>query len=466
MSSEKLNSMLSNLNFVSDDQNNMSVYDNVDYGDDVISIGCEHDDIMFEYEEINNNYNNDDSSYNTKRNVGNEKNNCNNIDDVFKNQNIRINLNYTKNKDSIKDVCIADDCIDECGLYGTIGNLQYDRKKELDKENGTSDDCEKEKIGIIDTEYNNEDIKNKVFCNPIILDIQMIYHTDDKSIYIKELAFKNLNDNSVYSYEFRHKTDLLNHRIIKYNNDNNIYDIFTGLDISNGDIMYSDNAIIEILKNFDLILLKGGNKKRILEELYTRCKLVDKVPLIINIDGNTACDKDRIFCKNHNVTLASFSFPFVYRHFQIYLNMLCNNYVDPLYVYNTNGAFNDFNTIYVHNILSKDKNINIFGRGRVVCVCKNDHSYGGNSDEFGNERCALLNMNILENLWYKGMNKNFRKHIDDFNKLKYLSENVPYKRFNHVNKIVNRNNLHNHDIYKNNNKYFNYRSKFHGYEHV
>lgn len=474
MSSENLSSMLSNLNFVSDDKNT-STHDNVDYEDDVISIGCEHD-IMFEYEDINNNnYDTNDSDGCTKRNTDNKKN-CNNIDDVFKNQNIRIKLNYKKIKDK-KDVCIADDCTDECGLHDTVGNLKYEREKELNKENETFDQHEKEKVDI-NADIIDEDVNNKVYCNPIILDIQMIYHTDDKSIFIKELAFKNLNDNSVYSYEFRHETDLLNHRIIKYNNDNNIYDIFTGLDISNGDVMYSDNAIIEILKNVDLILLKGGNKKRILEELYTRCKIINKVPLIINVDGNTACDKDRIFCKNHNVTLASFSFPFVYRHFQIYLNMLCNNN-NPSFVYNVNGTFNDCNTIYVHNILSKDKNINIFGRGRVVCVCKNDHSYGSNADEFGNERCALLNMNILENLWYKSMYKSFRKHIDDFNKLKYLSENVAYKRFNHVNKIVNRHNLNNHDnnnlMYKNNNKYFHYntfnghyvsRTKLRGYEQV
>lgn len=453
MSSENLNSMLSNLNFVSDDKNN-SVHENndEDYEDDVISIGCEQD-IVFEYDEDTDT--NDSAYCRTKRITCTDeekKNERNSMDDVFKNQNIIIDLNYgykINKKVSDGDVRIADDSsIDECGPHGIAAavNTKCRYGKETVDNNNYKDDCDKD-----------GDIDNRVYCNPIILDIQMIYHTDDKCIYIKELAFKNLNDNSVYSYEFRHKTDLLHHRIIKYNNDNNIYDIFTGLDISNGDVMYSDNAIIEILKNFDLILLKGGNKKRILEELYTRCKIIDRVPLIINVDGNTACDNDRVFCKTHNVTLASFSFPFVYRHFQIYLNMLCNN-TEPSFVYNINGGtFNDYNTIYVHNILSKDRNINIFGRGRVVCVCKNDHSYGSNAHEFGNERCALLNMNILENLWYRGMNKSFRKHIDDFNKLKYLSENLAYKRFDHVNKIVNRHNLNNHNnMYKNNNKYFHY----------
>lgn len=242
----------------------------------------------------------------------------------------------------------------------------------------------------------------EAYVNPVLMDVQLVFREGSGS-YIKEIAYKTLCDGRMFSINYRHPTyDPLKQRV--YNVGNVLYDKFTGLAIGDGDSDYSDESFLALMDRFDMVLLKGANKKRAIEAVYGRAGR-ETGRRIVNVDSNTTDDKDRALCKRIGLGTASFSFPFVYRNFQTYTNMLCSSLPSE--------TGQPESSMFVHNIVCDDTRLRVFGRGRIVSICPNDHTYGGYSRFFTEERCALLNLAILDNLWMNRMDVTLRKQVRD-----------------------------------------------------
>jgi len=253
------------------------------------------------------------------------------------------------------------------------------------------------------------------FNQAILLDMQMIYHLGYGAL-IKEIAYRVWNDTNVRCMNFRHYwTDVPVHLVSEYKNQH--YDVYTGMCLQEGEYVYDDSIIASMLSDVRIVFLKGANKKTALSNVYKRLlkdatqketnntggeAIIPREPIIINVDASTADDEDRLLCKENNISMADFSFPFVYANMGVYINML----------YDIPYATTD--TLYFTNVVSKDPRYNLAGRGRVVCICQNDHSSGGRIKNFGmKQRCSLMNLSILDTLWFKGRDTLFRQLIQE-----------------------------------------------------
>lgn len=253
----------------------------------------------------------------------------------------------------------------------------------------------------------------------IILDIQMVFHRGRGAL-IKELAFKVWSNSQVFGLNMKHDvTDIPAHLLVNY--DGSYYDVFTGMNLESGEYDYDDKVIANTLKDFSVVFVKGANKKAVLANVYKRLDSIDSLvnsaekalsdgraayqkPTIINVDGQTADDEDRLFCSTNGMTMATFSFPFVYMNMHLYIKML--------YDRSHGFAYNPMEILYFNNVVSKDPRYDILGKGRVVCICQSDHSCGGAIEYFGKkQRCSLLNISILENLWLRGQDTLFRRLV-------------------------------------------------------
>jgi hypothetical protein len=260
----------------------------------------------------------------------------------------------------------------------------------------------------------------------IMLDTQMIYHRGRGNL-IKELAFKVLNSGNMFAISMKHDiADVPAHLLVNYRG--KYYDVFTGMDLEAGECEYDDKTVANTLKDFSLVFVKGANKKTSLANVYNRLNSKDIVkndddnnnnnnnnngenilcnvgvyrkPIIINIDGQTADDEDRLFCSANGMTMAKFSFPFVYKNMYLYIRMMYDTSLD--------STSNPTDILYANNVLLHDPRYDILGRGRVICVCHSDHSCGGSIGYFGRrQRCSLVNLSILEHLWWRGQDAVFR----------------------------------------------------------
>jgi len=225
--------------------------------------------------------------------------------------------------------------------------------------------------------------------SPALLDIQLLETTN--GYYIKELAYKmlpiygNIQDNDMHYICFRHDaTSVPLHRTFHLNGA--IHDRFTGLDIECGEDDYSDLRVIYELQDFDVIFLKGHNKKRVLRELFARS--AHAVPQIINVDAATVDDEDVEFLRKHDMTAARFSFKHVYRRFSAYLQLLFENH------WNVPSD----HPIYLSNAITNDRRFDVFAHGRSLWICPFDHRCVQRMFTF--QRCAALNLGLLETLWY------------------------------------------------------------------
>lgn len=261
---------------------------------------------------------------------------------------------------------------------------------------------------------------NDVLCETIkpeeiaLVDIQMVYHRGRGSL-IKELAYKPWNSSNIYTVNLKHDvTDVPSHLVVK--NEGCYYDLFTGMDLETGEYPYDDRCIANLLNGARMVFLKGSKKKSVLASVYKRLNSKGtrdgnnndthtyRQPIIINVDGHTADDEDRAICKKNKMAMALFSFPFVYTHMHVYIKML----------YGMPGTLppNPMDIVYVTNVLSKNPSYNFSGRGRIVCICHNDHSRGETIEASNvKPRCALFNLSILENLWFRGNDTLFRRLV-------------------------------------------------------
>lgn len=252
-----------------------------------------------------------------------------------------------------------------------------------------------------------------IFYNPIVLDIQLIQTTS--GYLIKELAYKTphwpaldkekvwpLPDRSLHYACYRHNpVNVPLHRTVKV--DGRLCDRYTGLEINCGDKCYSDEHVFNELRRYDLIFLKGHNKKRVLEELFTRNALDDincGIPKVVNVDSMTMDDEDAIFCKQNFVSGgAKFSFKFVYQRFPVYLRLM-------------NRRHDSFPTdlpIYLSNVIVSDERYDPLALGRPLWICPYDHRCG--ESWFSSQRCAALNVGLLETLWFLMRDTEYRKLV-------------------------------------------------------
>lgn len=248
---------------------------------------------------------------------------------------------------------------------------------------------------------------------PIILDIQLL--ETKRGYLIKELAYKSfpcqtpenaiiwpVPDRSLHYACYRHDPrDIPSHRTIRVNG--RVHDRFTGLEICGGDVAYSDEEVVHELACYNLIFLKGHNKKRMLCELFKRTANVAafELPKIVNVDSSTMEEEDRSFCQKHLVSGADFSFKFVYKHFSAYLKM----------VFEQNEYTWTDAPVYLSNIIVKDEGLRVFARGRPLWVCPRDHACG--QQHFSTQRCAVLNVGLLETLWYMMRDEHYRKLLKE-----------------------------------------------------
>lgn len=255
---------------------------------------------------------------------------------------------------------------------------------------------------------------------PVLLDIQLLKTTF--GWLIKELAYKSPTwsfmdyyiwpppDRSMHYACYRHDPAVvLLNRMIAANG--SYYDRYTGLAIDGGDQLYSDGHVLFELSRYNLILVKGMNKKRALLELYAR-NAEDGTgrerPKIVNIDSYTMDQEDAAFCNQHLVGgPAKFSFDFVYRRFSVYLKLAGRR----------NGYSLSDSPIYLNNVIIGDKRYDPLASGRPLWICPHDHTCG--QTWFDTQRCAALNVGLLETLWF---------HLRDFEYRELLKFYRPVER--------------------------------------
>lgn len=256
------------------------------------------------------------------------------------------------------------------------------------------------------------------FGQAVLLDMQMVYHRG-YGVLIKEIAFRVWNDSIVQCLNMKHDWSTVPAHLIS-KCEGKYYDVYTGMNVEDGELSYDDRIVANILSGVQIVFLKGANKKTALSNVYkrlgTNCTLTGspttfvtdvnvaayQEPIIVNVDASTANDQDRALCKENNISMADFSFQFVYSHLNVYIQML---YDIP---------YTTTDTIYFTNVVSKDPRYNLAGRGRVVCLCHTDHSSGGRIKSFGKrQRCSLMNLSILDTLWFKGRDTLFRRMVKE-----------------------------------------------------
>lgn len=264
----------------------------------------------------------------------------------------------------------------------------------------------------------------------VLFDAQLVYHRG-RGMFIKEMAFKWFTSTAMYNVNLAHDTaDVPAHLVVKRGSDEqrHHYHRSTGLELKTGDMAYDDRIVAASLAGARVIFLKGANKKSSLISVFDRLEKeqendggatvttattgsVYTRPTVVNVDAHTANDEDRLMCQTYGIPLAAFSFTYVYANFDAYLNVLLET-DSP-----SGGCTKD--VVYVNNVLAADAKYNVSGRGRVVCICHCDHSRGGTVKTFSSkQRCSLLNLSILHNLWYNGLNEVFtaasvRPALDD-----------------------------------------------------
>ncbi|KAG8314656.1 hypothetical protein J6590_087494 [Homalodisca vitripennis] len=243
---------------------------------------------------------------------------------------------------------------------------------------------------------------------PVLVDIQMVETTN--GYFIKELAYKSPPyrnppgglqywpppDSSLHYVCYRHNpANVRSHRKTELNG--RVLDRYTGLEISCGEEEYSDQHVVYTLRGYNLIYLKGHNKKRVLGELFKRCaNLCVTTPKIVNVDSVTMGDDDRSFCENFSIGSAKFSFTFVYRRLQTYLKLMSNHEKPP---------FPDV-PIFLTNVIANDERFDVYAGKRPLWICPHDHTCG--QLWFSSQRCAALNLGLLETLWYMMRDKEYR----------------------------------------------------------
>lgn len=243
---------------------------------------------------------------------------------------------------------------------------------------------------------------------PILLDIQMV--ATRNGYRIKELAYKSLPlhtpfggymgpslDLSMHYTCFRHDpTNVPSHLTVEVGGA--IHDRYTGLEIAGGAERYTDEHVVHQLKQYNLIVVKGHNKKKLLRLLFERHNhSVPEQPTIVNIDATTSDDDDREFCRRNNMTLAKFSFRFVYRRFAPYLALLFDH----------NEHWWTDREVYLNNAALCDARYGVVARGRSLWVCPHDHSCGRRW--FTTQRCSAMNVGMLETLWFMMREREYTK---------------------------------------------------------
>lgn len=250
-----------------------------------------------------------------------------------------------------------------------------------------------------------EDTAIKLY-TPIILDVQLLQ--TNVGYLVKELAYKTppchlfatdsplwtKPDNSLHYVCYKHdEANVPAYRTIEV--DGKIHDRFTGLAIGCGDVAYSDEHVLSSLQDYDLIFLKGHNKKRVLGELFKRHANYES-PEIVNVDSSTMDEHDLEFCRRHLMAGAKFSFKFVYRRLPSYLKLVCDR----------KGNTGTDLPIYLSNVVVEDRRHKVFARGRPLWICPYDHTCG--ERHFSSQRCAALNLGLLETLWYLMRDNEYR----------------------------------------------------------
>lgn len=262
---------------------------------------------------------------------------------------------------------------------------------------------------------------------PILLDLQLLKTTN--GYLIKELAFKTplywtihdtnipLLDCSLHYVCYRHDpANVPKQRTILVNG--TLCDSYSGLAIECGDYYYSDAQVLHDLRHCDLIFLKGHNKKRALLELFARnakYRTGHGRPRVVNVDATTMDDEDAAFCEQHLAGgPARFSFKFVYRRLLVYFTLMCRK--------NTPTPIDQ--AIYLTNAVVGDNRYNPFTLGRPIWICPHDHTCGGKW--FESQRCAALNVGILETLWFQMRDNEYRElvKLDNRGKCKIRGRNT------------------------------------------
>lgn len=231
----------------------------------------------------------------------------------------------------------------------------------------------------------------------VLADLQMVYRTGVGYL-IKEMALKAMGGGgAVCCVNFRHTTENVpEHRVVRGER-GRVYDSFTGLDLADGDLTYSDENAIAPFSGASVVFVKGQNKKTCLLATFERARAAP--PPVVNIDGQTADANDRAFCAANDLPMAVFSFPYIYDHLSAYARMLDDTRSTTVPT-----------PVYVDNAAVYDRRYTVAGRGRIVCVCHSDHAAGGRP--FDRHRCALFNLDILDHLWVRGHDALFRRFAE------------------------------------------------------
>lgn len=220
-----------------------------------------------------------------------------------------------------------------------------------------------------------------------LVDIQMIY-VNKIGFLIKEMAVRNLTTDEIIVNNFRH--DVISPYFVLDNGDLHTRDKYTHLPLKEGNEPYSDLNIVNMLSNYQLIFIKGENKKNALVYLFQRQYEYVR-PIVINIDSSTSSFNDRSFLNRYSLKCANFSFMYMYKYFKQYLNMI-------------KDKCSPDQLVFVHKPtvdICKSTNCN------NIVVCMNDH---GDLNFTNFQRCALFNLDIVYNLWFNDLDDTFRLH--------------------------------------------------------
>lgn len=250
-----------------------------------------------------------------------------------------------------------------------------------------------------------------IVARPIILDVQMLLTTD--GYYIKELSYKPLPtysggpqfwptpDQSLRYLCFRHDPKTVpSHRIVV--SDGVVCDRYTGLEINCGGVDYSDERVVQELMCYNLIFVKGQNKKKLLRALFERqAHMLPETPTVVNVDAVTLDEDDQEFCRQNRMTAAKFSFRFVYRRFAPYLSLSFDH----------DRQWQPHHPVFLTNVVLSDKRYGVMARGaRPLWICPHDHRCG--SRWFTSQRCSALNVGVLETLWYMMGEKDYNELVN------------------------------------------------------
>lgn len=245
---------------------------------------------------------------------------------------------------------------------------------------------------------------------PVLLDIQLV-----ETVYgclIKELAYKSptwwvpnesprlLTDRSLHYACYRHNPSVVPSSAT-FKSKGSVRDRYSGLAIDCGEERYSDGRVLSELGHYNLILLKGHNKKQALLELYARNAGVGTgraPPTIVNVDSYSMDAEDAEFCRQYlNGKGAKFSFNFVYRRFSAYMKMMRRRH---------DYCPTDL-PVYLNNAIIHDKRFRPLGR--PLWVCPHDHACGRRW--LSAQRCAALNVGLLETLWFLMREHEYREVV-------------------------------------------------------